>query len=159
MTSSNGKRVLAGLTVLTLCIPYQASWASLGDNERSIESDRTRMHARRAVRAQASFTVHELTTADGSRIRQFVDGSGNVFAVSWNAQHKPDLPSLLGSSSFAYTQAVRVASAKGGIQRQFRHASGDLVVHSNAHLHLFAGYAMRPSMVPAGFVSQDYGMQ
>jgi hypothetical protein len=156
MTSSNWKHAL---TALTLLIPLQAAWASLGDAAVTIEADRVRMHARRAQVAQPGFTVHELTTTNGSHIRQFVGSQGEVFAVTWVAQHKPDLSALLGSSFASYKQAIRMSASRGGIQRHFRHADGDLIVQSRGHLHLYSGYAMRRSLVPAQFVPQTYGIE
>ena len=156
MTSSNWKRRSLVLSLCLVCLP---AVASLGGNEQSIDSERVRMHAYRSVRAQVGYTVHELTTADGSRIRQFVDASGQVFAVSWTAQHKPDLSALLGASFPTYAQAARTAGERGGVQRRFRHASADLIVQSNGHLHLFNGYALRRSLVPTAFVARDHGME
>ncbi len=125
--------------------------ASLGENQSSIENDRMRMRASRAMEHRGLFSVHTLKTEDGSQIRQFVGMDGRVFAVRWNAMHKPDLSKLLGESWDGYGAAVRQAARRGGIQRQFHHAQGDVVVQSDAHLHIFSGYAYRRSLLPAGF--------
>jgi hypothetical protein len=156
MTSSNWKHVLSALT---LFVPLQTAWASLGEPVASVEADRMRMRASRARVVQANYSVHELTTPDGSHIRQFVGNTGEVFAVIWNTQYKPDLSQLLGSSFASYSEAAQLQARRGGIQRYFRHTSGDLIVQSRAHLHVFNGFAMRRSLMPAGFVPRNYGME
>jgi hypothetical protein len=153
MTSS--KRGCLLLLAFAAALP---AWAGLGQAESSIETDRGRMHARHAVRRAAQFAVHDLQMADGSHLRQYVAGNGLVFAVSWNSLHKPDLSGLLGNAFTSYTGAAQQAARRGGIQRQFRHESQDLVVQASGHLNVFSGYAYRPSLLPRGLNPQSLGL-
>jgi len=116
------------------------------------------MQARRSVASMVRYTVHDLQLPDGSRVRQFVGGNGQVFAVSWNTLYKPDLSKLLGASFPTYAGAAQEAGKRGGIQRQFRHESADLVVQTSGHLHVFQGYAYRPSLMPQGVSAQSMGL-
>ncbi len=134
------------------------AWAGLGEAQGSIESERAQWHAQRSVAHAAQYSVHELKMADGSRVLQYVAGNGRVFAVRWNTLYKPDLSSLLGASFTSYSTAAREAASQGGIQRHFRHQSADLVVQSGGHLHVFAGYAYRPSLLPQGLSLQAMGL-
>jgi hypothetical protein len=133
-------------------------WAGLGQPQSSIEADRARISARHAVVRAPQYTVHDLTMADGSRVQQFVAGNGQVFAVRWDTLHKPDLSDLLGNAFASYAGAVQQAARRGGIQRQFRHESSDLVVQASGHLHVYSGYAYRPSLLPQGLSPQTLGL-
>ena len=155
MTSSNCKPFWA---LALLFGAYGCAWAGLGEPEGSIPGDRMRMHAMHAVARTPSFARHELTLPDGSRVQQWVASNGLVFAVRWNTLHKPDLSSLLGNAFASYGSAARQAALRGGIQRQFRHQESDLVVQSDGHLHVYSGYAYRPSLLPQGIRPQTLGM-
>lgn len=133
-------------------------WAGLGQPQSAVEGDSVRLHARHAVARSGAYDVHELTLADGSRLRQYVGGSGHIFAVRWNTHNKPDLGSLLGSSFASYSGAARQAAQRAGVQRQFRHESTDLVVQSAGHLNSYQGFAYRPSMLPKGVSPSALGL-
>ena len=137
------------LLAVISCVPLLAR-AGLGQPESSIAQDSSRLQAQRSRSVQSNYTVHVLLMADGSRIFQYVGTDQRVFAVRWAAMHKPDLTQLLGDAYPRYASAVQSAAIRGGIQRSFHHESLDLVVHSSGHLHLFAGYAYRPSLLPPG---------
>lgn len=127
------------------------AWAALGQDERSILHERQHSSAHYSRVARASYSMHDLRSADGSRIRQFVGNQGKVFAVTWSALYKPDLSVLLGDGYSSYSEAAHAAARTSGIQHNFRHQANDLIVQSMGHLHVFTGYAYRPSMVPPGF--------
>ena len=154
MTSSKRARLLV-LLALVAALPAQAG---LGQAQSSIETDRVRMRARHAVTRAPQYTLHDLQMADGSHLQQYVAANGQVFAVRWNTLHKPDLSGLLGDAFVGYATAVQQAARRGGIQRQFRHQSLDLVVQSGGHLHVFSGYAYRPSLLPPGLSLQTLGL-
>ena len=82
---------------------------------------------------------------------QYVGAHGRVFAVTWQALHKPDLSKLLGESGDGYARATAKAARSGGIQRHFVHQQSDVEVQSNSYLHKFWGIAYRPSLLPSGF--------
>jgi hypothetical protein len=153
MTFNSPRRLL-----LLLWLATPLAWAGLGGMESSIESERAHMHAQHVVARSAQYAVHELKMTDGSRVRQFVAGDGRVFAVSWNTLYKPDLSAILGPSFSGYSAAAQASARRGGIQRQFHHDSGDLVVQSAGHLHVYAGYAYRRSMLPSGLSLQAIGL-
>jgi len=157
MTSSKARgRALAWLLLLAAAVPQAR--AALGEDQGTVEGDGQRLQARRSTLRAAQYSVHELSSPDGSRVRQFVGPHGRVFAVSWNTLHKPDLSGLLGTSFADYRNAARHAADRGGIQRQFRHTGTDLVVQNSGHLQVYAGYAYRPSLLPAGLTPQALGL-
>jgi hypothetical protein len=133
--------------------------ASLGETENSISIDRMRMGARHQVEAKATYSVHDLQAADGSRLREYVAANGAVFAVAWHSLSKPDLSAVLGASYPAYALSAQAAARRPGIQRRFRHEDLDLVVQSTAHLNVFSGFAFRRSMLPAGLSADRIGLE
>ena len=154
MTSSDCQRrrlVFGLLLAFTALCSLTPAHAGLGETERTIDEDRVRLHAQRLVEHRYPYRVHALKTSDGSRIWQYVGTHGRVFAVTWQALHKPDLSKLLGESSDGYARATAQAARRGGIQRHFLHEQNDVVVQSNAYLHKFSGVAYRPSLLPIGF--------
>ena len=54
-----------------------------------------------------TYEVHETVTADGSRIRQYVNHQGVVFAVGWSARFQPNLRQLLAAHYREYLAAAR----------------------------------------------------
>lgn len=141
-----------------MAVPAVSAWAGLGEGQASIDTDRVRMSARHSVARVQQYTVHELKTADGSRVSQFVAGNGRVFAVRWTTLYKPNLSAILGNSFVDYQGAAHEAAKRGGIQRQFRHEGNDLVVQSSGHLQVFSGYAYRRSMLPQGLSPKSLGL-
>jgi hypothetical protein len=153
MTFSSPKHLL-----LLALLGTPLAWAGLGEGEASIDTARVRMSARHAIARSPQYAMHELKAADGSQVQQYVASNGVVFAVRWNTLYKPNLSKLLGTSFPTYASAAQQAGQRGGIQRQFRHEGGDLVVQSTGHLHVFSGYAYRPSLLPRGLTAQSIGL-
>jgi hypothetical protein len=117
-----------------------------------------RMRAFHSVARAPQYTVHELKSEDGSRVRQYVAGNGQIFAVSWHTLYKPDMSSMLGNSFPTYSSAARIAARNGGIQRQFLHQGGDLVMQNSGRLNVYSGFAYRPSLLPRGLNLQTIGL-
>jgi hypothetical protein len=155
MTSSSRKYLWL---LALLATPLGAAWAGLGEGQESIDTASVRMSTRHSVARAQQYTLHELKSADGSRVQQFVTGNGRVFAVRWNTLYKPDLSSLLGTSFEDYKVAANKAAQRGGIQHQFRHEGNDLVVQSTGHLQVFSGYAYRQSLLPKGVRPSSLGL-
>ncbi len=155
MTSSS-RRYLWVLALLAA--PAGVAWAGLGEGQASIETARVRMSARHSVARAQQYTVHELKSANGSLVQQFVTGNGQVFAVRWNTLYKPDLSSLMGTSFGDYKAVASQAAQRGGIQRQFHHEGSDLVVQSSGHLQVFSGYAYKRSLLPQGLNPKSIGL-
>ena len=82
-------------------------------------------------------------------VREYVDGSGNVFAVGWDGPVLPDFERLLGSHFAAYQAAMQTARRGVGIH------SADLVLESGGMMRAFTGRAYLPSRLPSGFNAQD----
>ena len=123
--------------------------AALGDNEQSVQADGVRLQAKAAahVTAQAGYTVHELSAAGGTVVREYVAPTGVVFAVSWQGPFKPDLQQLLGAHFDAFAQSTHRA---GSPRTHVVVSEPGLVVESSGHQRAFRGRAWLPAAVPAG---------
>jgi hypothetical protein len=141
------------LTVFASAMPAHAV---LGASVASLRDDQSRLKATRqaVVTSPGAVGMHEMTLADGSSIREYVNPNGIVFAVSWSTRLKPRLAPLLGQYATSYASAAGAAAGRRGIQRKVVLQEGDLVVHATAHLNAYVGTAYLRSLVPDG-VSAD----
>jgi hypothetical protein len=136
------------LTVLLAAAPM---WAALGEPEQSVQADRERMAAQVRRTAFAGYTLHELSTQDGRKVREFVSPSGTVFGVAWEGSTMPDLSQLLGSYFASFQQAAASPTRRHGplfVQ------VGPLVVASGGHARSLRGLAYVTDLIPAN-VSKD----
>ena len=125
--------------------------ATLGGSAESVVTDQTTFHAKRAVVDRRDYTVHEMTSDDGTVIREYVTPAGKVFGVAWTGPTIPDLTHLLGAYNAEFQTAMR---AKRGRRSSAVVHNPDLVVESSGHMRAFRGRAYLNSMLPAG-VTED----
>jgi hypothetical protein len=85
-------------------------------------------------------------------VREFVNGTGTVFAVSWRGPFKPDLQALLGRYFATYTDAPRSA---GSNRSRLAIDQSNLVVRAGGHQRAFAGLAYVPQLMPVGVRAAD----
>ncbi len=89
------KSPFSSLAVIPLLLPL-AAFAALGGNAASVEADRAQINGSVQQRQTSSYTVHEITGASGTVLREYVSSNGNVFGVAWHGQFAPDMHQLLG---------------------------------------------------------------
>lgn len=122
--------------------------AALGDDVSAVEQDRVRMHASHEVRKRGAWDVHELTTAVGSTVREFVGPDGIVFAVSWSGGWRPDLRDMLGTH---YDRFIAGTRGRRRTQGSVRVELPGMVVVMGGYLRTFFGHAYLSDRLPAGF--------
>jgi hypothetical protein len=125
--------------------------ATLGGSAESVVTDQSKFHAKRAVLERQDYTVHEITSEDGTLIREYVTPAGKVFGVSWTGPTIPDLTQLLGTYN---TEFQNTLGAKRGRRNAAVVRNSDLVVESSGHTRAFHGRAYLNSMLPSG-VAED----
>jgi hypothetical protein len=152
-------RMLLAAPALLLCT---AASAALGGHFADVAGDATAMHARSLTalsRSGLGYTREQIALPGGGTATEYVDGSGNVFAVSWSAPVIPDLSVLLGSYKADFDSAQMAARGRpagnGAVRlrspRTFQADNGEWVVFSAGHLRSFHGYSYLRSRLPAGF--------
>jgi hypothetical protein len=118
----------------------------------------TAVHARQMAASSVGssttpnlYTVQETTLEGGTLVREYVDGRGQVFAVSWNGPFMPDLRTLLGAHFAALTDDQHDRSQGHGRGRgPLRIKQQDLVIESGGHMRAWTGRAWLSSALPAG---------
>ena len=152
--------LLALLPLLALgagLLAARPAHAALGETEATVSDDARQLHASyglqsRAAWARSPFTVYELATAEGIRIREFVAATGTVFALTWHGPFRPDMRTLLGGHFQAYASAPRSADST---RSRLKIEQPGLVVRASGHMHAFRGLAYLPDAMPAGVSAGD----
>jgi hypothetical protein len=131
------------------------AWAALGSTPSEFsDTKQTKLTARSLAAAASSdstsvYTVSQSTLDSGTIVREYVDASGVVFAVSWSGPTLPDLRTLLGDKFTVMTSTAEKRPKAG--HSQLAVEQSDVVIVSNGHMRAFAGHAWIPSALPTGF--------
>jgi Protein of unknown function (DUF2844) len=141
------RRLVNSFAGLSLLLLPAISLGALGASEPSVEADRAQFQASHLVRLMQLYTVHELTTPNGTTVREFVGADGAVFAVSWQGPLLPDLRLLLGKHFETLLSAERSQPAT---HSKLLLERPDVVIHSEGRVRAFSGRAWLPQLVPAG---------
>jgi hypothetical protein len=146
-------RRLCGVATLTAALQLTtAAHAALGDEVASVENDRAIMQANLRVSSHPNYDVHELATATGATVREFVNQDGKVFAVSWSGGWRPNLRDILGKH---YDRFIEGTRGRPGRRGPARLELPGLVVFMHGHLRSFYGFAYLSDLLPAGFLPED----
>ena len=143
--------LIVGLTILARPTPVTAA---LGGDDTSVQNDRAHMRAAlvRMTRADR-YTVHEMQTPPGTRVREYVSTAGTVFAVAWDGPWQPDLRQLLGTYFEPYVQAASTARARRPGRGPLLIQEPGFVVQLGGRPRAFAGRAYVPLLVPQGLAA------
>ena len=133
-------------TVALLFLMAAPVYAELGGDEASIQTDQARIQAMRYIARGNTYSVHEMRTAPGTVVREYVSPAGKVFAVSWEGPAIPDLRQILGSY-FAHLETAQF-NRRGRGPMAIREPG--LVLHSGGHMRAFVGQAYVPDLLPEG---------
>jgi hypothetical protein len=128
------------------------AFAALGGTLDSVQADQAHIKGALRVTSNAVFTVHEISTAYGTSVREYTGPSGAVFAVAWDGPVNPDFEHLFGSY---YTQYLQAAAAAHGSHRHLSLQLADLVIQNNGRMRAFAGRAWVPSLLPQNVSADD----
>ena len=122
--------------------------AALGSDVTSVQADVAHMKGAVQVNELMGYSVHEISTSYGLRVREFTGSDGKVFAVAWDGPVNPDLRQVLGSY---HDQFLTAAAAVHGNHRHLAIAQPGLVVQNNGRMRAFSGRAWVPAMLPQNF--------
>ncbi len=136
-----------------LALAVAPAFAALGGDADSVRSDGASMKSAVRVTANAGFAVHEIASPAGVVVREFVDASGKVFAVSWHGMVNPDLRQVLGNYYAHYEQGSLTAIHSS--HRQLAISRPDFMFVNTGKQRAFSGHAWVPAMLPANFSTDD----
>ena len=141
-------------SVLLAAGVWAPAFAGLGGDATSVDADRVSVKGtvRITASANAAFAVHEITSASGMRIQEYLGADGKVFAVSWRGPGVPDLGQMLGSY---YPLAQQAAAGPHYNHHHLSVATRDVVVQSSGHARSFYGRAWAPALLPQNFSVKD----
>lgn len=149
--------ICTGFAALLAAAP---AWAALGGapsfhGVRSTPSSSVRVMAAGSTTA-VPWTVNTTTQGDGTVIREYLDSSGTVFAVSWRGPRVASLDTLLGSYFPAWQKGLAQAHAeRGGGYGPVALREPGLVVESGGHMGALIGRAWLPKALPQGFTTDQ----
>jgi hypothetical protein len=143
----------ARIVLLPLILTFLPTsvFAALGGSVTTVDADRIHVTGAlmRIVRSD-TFALHEIRSASGTMIREYVNPSGVVFAVAWDGPWLPDLRQVLGEHFDRYQSAMRGRQrARTGRGALVINEPG-LVVQMSGHPRAFTGRAYVPALTPAG---------
>jgi Protein of unknown function (DUF2844) len=149
--SSNNRyalRVASGLLALVAGGFAISARAGLGENADSIARDHSALRGQTLVKtSSAAYDRHEITLSSGSRVREYVNKEGKVFAVAWSGPSLPDLKTVLAGH---YDAFVAAASAPRHNHHVLTVSTPELELQNTRLQRGFAGRAHIPNLVPAG---------
>ncbi len=143
--------MIAGVVVFAAAPAY----ATLGGSVDTIQTDVHALHALViATQPHALYSVHEITYG-ATKVREYANTNGIVFAIAWNGLTHPDLSKLLGTYYAGYKAKIqsRPPQIKGELLRTLR--VGTLVVQMGGHMRDVVGRAYDSSLIPSGVSLSD----
>jgi hypothetical protein len=145
--------LISGALVVFTFLSFQ-SRAELGGDEGTIANESSSMKAKHVRNAtSAEYTVHDLST-DSHTIKEYVNASGIVFAVTWSGVTQPDLSKLFGTYYSEFTAAHKKAEHhRGGRDQNL--TSANLTVKKWGHMRDAHGRAVLVSAVPSAVNVED----
>ncbi len=140
-----------------LCSPAAviAARASLGERATSVAADQLHMKGQIRHSAGAGYQVDEITTPEGTVVKEFISPAGIVFAVSWRGPVMPNLAQTLGSTYFAMLKSAEKHQQAGLGHDHVQLRTPQLVVHAGGHMRFFFGVAYVPSLLPPNVTISD----
>jgi len=142
--------VIAGLTIVVSSATGPA-FAQLGATGRAAGASDGDV----VQKAQGGLVQYrETIDAQGIVVRNYVDSTGAVYAVSWRGPAMPDIHSLLGAYFETFRQGANASAGDAGLHAT-RVEQGDLVVENRVRLREFSGRAWLASGLPPGVTSTD----
>ncbi|MFZ0816319.1 MAG: DUF2844 domain-containing protein [Candidatus Sulfotelmatobacter sp.] len=156
---SRDSRVLLAAAALAMFLSAFPAWAALGGSVATVRADQVHMQGTLRKTATAFYTVHEIQSASGIVVREYVasvgESAGTVFAVAWQGPWPPDMRQLLGTYFDQYIQAAKAQSAARIGRRPLAIEQPGFVMEMGGHPRSFIGRAYVPGMLPAGVRAEE----
>lgn len=132
--------------LVMLVLGTAPAWAVLGEYESSVGLDQQVLRGEIREEVRQGYKLHQITSPNGTIVREYVSPEGKVFGIFWQAPFMPNLQQLLGSYSTEVQQAVQSRARRRGGPLVVR--TDKLVFVSGGHMRFFRGRAYVPSLLP-----------
>jgi uncharacterized protein DUF2844 len=143
----------SGIALLVIVFLSTNTRAELGGSVSSVQNDRERMKGSVRVMPSTAFTIHEIQTPSGTKVREFVSPAGRVFGVAWEGPWMPDLRQLLGPYFDQFVKAAQESKRHG--RGPLSIESNGLVVQTGGHARSFFGRAYLLANMPQNVKAED----
>jgi hypothetical protein len=137
------------IVLLMLALPLPAS-AALGGDVSSVQEDQAQMKGTLKTTEAQAYTVHEITGAGNTVVKEYASPAGKIFAITWHGQFIPNMQQLLGTYFDQYAQAAKAQRESHPGRHPLNIQQSGLVVQSGGHMRSYTGRAYVPDMVPQG---------
>jgi len=151
MTRAPSASLARSAVLLAILIVPSSAEATLGGNVASVDADRVHVEGAlmRIVRNDA-YALHEIRSASGTMIREYVNSSGTVFAVAWQGPWLPDLRQVLGDHFDHYQSSMRARQRARKTRGSIAIDEPGLVAQVSGHPRAFSGRVYVPALLPQG---------
>ncbi len=139
-------RAAALACVALLAAAPGAAEAALGGNLASVMHDSEAVKGTHYVTPFSAYDLHETIADDGTVLREYLDRTGAVFAVTWHGPRGLDVDALLGARAPQY----HAARTRLGNHHVATINEPDLVVTVMRLPRGWQGAALLPTALPAG---------
>ena len=143
---------VAPLFSALLLVYASASHAALGGLPEQFNTEGTTVVSS-VSSAMSNYVTRDTTLATGTHVREFVSGSGVVFAVTWDGPILPDLKALLGK--YFDTMVAESARMPKAGRSHIAINLPEVIINSGGHMRAFEGSAWIPAEFPVGFTADD----
>ncbi len=126
--------------------------ATLGEPESTVAAEAQQLKVSVKATQRTGYRMHEMQLPSGTRLREFADTGGTVFAVDWTGPSKPDLRQALGKYFDVYVAAAKTRRA---VRSPLRIREPGFAMDAGGHMRAFTGRAYLPGSVPAGTSVDD----
>jgi hypothetical protein len=140
------------LLMLTLPLP---ALAALGGDISSVQQDKAQMKGTLKTTENDAYTVHEITAAGNTIVKEYVSPAGKVFAITWRGQFIPNMQQLLGTYFDQYASAAQAQRTAHRGRAPLNIQQPGLVVESNGHMRSYSGRVYDPGKLPQGVNAND----
>jgi hypothetical protein len=135
--------------------PFSTALAILGEGKETVETDRQGLAGKQQTIPHEQYTV-EIISGSGVALREYIDSSGQIFAVSWNGKKIPDLSILFGAYFKEHEKALadwrkEVPRRRGPLHLETPH----LIIETGGRSPNLWGRAFLPSLVPPGLSREE----
>jgi hypothetical protein len=128
--------------------------AAVGDDVSVVAADQARLKASLRIVPMKGYAIHELTSPVGAIVREYVAGTGKVFAMSWSGGWRPNLREVMGSRYDQYIEATRgQRRARGPVRIELP----GMVVSMGGYLRTFWGHVVLTDLAPTGWQEATMG--
>ncbi|HEX7674633.1 MAG TPA: DUF2844 domain-containing protein [Bdellovibrio sp.] len=161
MKEHKGPGPVRGIQIaLALCLLSSSSaFAVLGQRSDSVVKMATSMKAKiKAASTSSSAYTAQDVELNGTKIREYLNSDGVVFAVAWQGVIEPDLSSLLGDYYTEYSQALRTTEKSAATKRNLNIETTRMKVRKFGHMRSWHGLAYVSSLVPEGVSVEDLSL-